>query len=68
MNINDSYIRQIAYQLWEAEGRPEGKAQEHWQQANILIRTLEKEDQVAAGQSAPAHPKNSNEPPQPDQT
>jgi hypothetical protein len=26
-------IRQRAYQLWESEGRPEGREQAHWQQA-----------------------------------
>jgi Protein of unknown function (DUF2934) len=26
-------IQQRAYQLWESEGRPEGRDQAHWQQA-----------------------------------
>jgi hypothetical protein len=26
-------IQQRAYQLWESEGRPEGREQAHWQQA-----------------------------------
>ena len=26
-------ITHLAYQIWEAEGRPEGRALEHWQRA-----------------------------------
>jgi len=26
-------VRQRAHELWESEGRPEGKHLEHWQQA-----------------------------------
>ncbi|MEK1873691.1 MAG: DUF2934 domain-containing protein, partial [Rhizobium altiplani] len=29
----DDWINQRAYALWEAEGRPEGRGGEHWQQA-----------------------------------
>ncbi|HWV16367.1 MAG TPA: DUF2934 domain-containing protein [Cellvibrio sp.] len=65
---HDSYIKQIAYQIWEAEGRPDGQAHKHWQQASILIEVLEKENRGATQNSAPAHPKHSNEPQQPDQT
>ena len=32
-------IAPIAHALWEQQGRPEGKAEEHWQEAQeILIR------------------------------
>lgn len=30
----------IAYQLWEDEGRPEGKAEEHWAQACLVVMSL----------------------------
>jgi hypothetical protein len=30
---SDSTIEQRAYEIWEAEGRPEGKHLEHWEQA-----------------------------------
>jgi hypothetical protein len=30
-------IRAIAYALWEEEGRPEGRAEEHWYRACELI-------------------------------
>lgn len=29
----DDRIRQRAHELWEAEGRPEGRHAEHWEQA-----------------------------------
>ena len=30
----------IAYQLWEDEGRPEGKAEAHWEQACLVVMTV----------------------------
>jgi Protein of unknown function (DUF2934) len=30
-------IQRRAYQLWETEGRPEGRAQAHWHQAELEI-------------------------------
>ena len=30
-------IRARAHQLWEQEGRPEGRAENHWEQARILV-------------------------------
>lgn len=33
MNIDDSRIRELAYQIWEAEGRPLGQEQRHWDMA-----------------------------------
>jgi Protein of unknown function (DUF2934) len=36
----------IAYQLWEEEGRPEGKAEEHWDQACLVVMS------VAEGEAA----------------
>jgi hypothetical protein len=30
-------IRRRAYQLWEQEGRPEGRADVHWDQATELV-------------------------------
>ena len=29
----DTYIRQRAYEIWEREGRPEGRAEAHWARA-----------------------------------
>jgi hypothetical protein len=40
-------IRERAYQIWEHEGRPDGRAEHHWEQACALIA---REDEVARGQ------------------
>jgi hypothetical protein len=59
----------IAYQLWEDEGRPEGKAEEHWQQACLVVMSLtdeettaspiwlKRDDRPAAEQTAPSESK-----------
>ena len=38
-------IRLRAYTIWEREGRPEGREQEHWEQAR---REIEAEDRAGA--------------------
>lgn len=30
----------IAYQLWEEDGRPEGRAEEHWDKACLVVMSL----------------------------
>ena len=30
-------IRERAYLLWESEGRPEGRAAQHWEQARMIV-------------------------------
>jgi hypothetical protein len=30
-------VRQLAYELWEAQGRPEGHSLEHWREAERRI-------------------------------
>ncbi len=39
-------VRARAYALWEREGRPEGRAEEHWRQAEEELRA---EEQRRAG-------------------
>jgi hypothetical protein len=39
-------IRERAYQLWEADGAPEGKSEEYWHRARKLI-----EDEAKSGTS-----------------
>ena len=39
-------IKQRAYELWEQDGRPEGKQQEHWDRA---VREIEGEGGGAGG-------------------
>jgi hypothetical protein len=33
--------RALAYQMWEEEGRPEGKAEEHWDRACLLVMEID---------------------------
>ena len=35
-------IRERAYHLWEADGSPEGKADEYWHRARQLVANEEK--------------------------
>lgn len=37
----ESRIRARAHEIWEDEGRPEGSAERHWQQANAEIAATE---------------------------
>ncbi|MGH6915286.1 MAG: DUF2934 domain-containing protein [Geminicoccales bacterium] len=42
-------IRQRAYEIWEREGRPEGRQQAHWEQAEREVAKVRAARQVAAG-------------------
>lgn len=59
--IDDGDVRPLAYQLWEAEGRPEGRQDEFWYAAR---EQLEQRDRVAAGNVPPEpadpHPSDEN--------
>jgi hypothetical protein len=35
MSDHEHQVRECAYHFWEAEGRPEGRAQMHWAMAEI---------------------------------
>nr|WP_298117784.1 DUF2934 domain-containing protein [uncultured Pseudomonas sp.] len=39
MNNQDQRIRALAYQIWEAEGKPEGQAERHWEKACKLAES-----------------------------
>jgi hypothetical protein len=52
-------VREAAYFIWEREGRPDGRAQQHWHQAVVEIagadperetESFEDEEKVLAGQ------------------
>jgi Protein of unknown function (DUF2934) len=36
-------IRTLAYQMWEDEGRPEGRAEAHWEQACLVVMNMDAE-------------------------
>jgi hypothetical protein len=42
-------IRQRAYEIWEREGRPEGREQAHWEQAEREVAKGRGARQAAAG-------------------
>jgi hypothetical protein len=33
----DQLIADLAFRLWEEEGRPEGRAEDHWLRAAVLV-------------------------------
>ena len=35
---DEERIRELAYQIWESEGRPEGQTEKHWEMARKLSR------------------------------
>ncbi len=43
----DQRIRDRAYQIWQEEGCPEGKASEHWEQARRAIEREEGSEKTA---------------------
>jgi hypothetical protein len=59
--VDDSAVRDLAYQLWEAEGHPEGRQDEFWFAAE---QQLEQKARVARGyippEPADPHPADEN--------
>lgn len=44
MNSVEQRIRELAHQIWESEGRPDGNAERHWQMASQLVQSEQQED------------------------
>ncbi len=44
-------IRQRAYELWETQGRPEGRDLEHWEQARLEIEAEGSSDDGTAAEN-----------------
>jgi len=58
MDISDDCVRRRAYRIWEAEGRPPGKHDEHWRRARNEIEhelRLAVEHTHDAGRRLPLH-------------
>jgi Protein of unknown function (DUF2934) len=43
----DQLVADLAFHLWEEEGRPEGRAEAHWLRAAVLV------DEMAPKKAAP---------------
>ncbi|QRY77866.1 DUF2934 domain-containing protein [Pseudomonas sp. PDNC002] len=54
MKLNERRIRELAYQIWEAEGRPEGQHERHWRMARSLA---ESEAANTGGHEEPVKPR-----------
>lgn len=57
----DQRIRERAYYLWEADGRPHGNEGEYWERAAALIRAEEEagqspEAEASLAEEAASHP------------
>lgn len=46
--LSPAEIARLAKQIWEDEGRPEGKAEEHWHRAEAQLHQQEIERAAAA--------------------
>ena len=53
-------IREQAYRIWEQEGRPEGRQQEHWIRAERELEFRRMEDGGLAVEADHGRPKASN--------
>lgn len=47
MSNNEERIRELAYQIWESEGRPEGQTEKHWERARALADSEDQGDFAA---------------------
>ncbi|MDB5552413.1 MAG: hypothetical protein JWL86_2397 [Rhizobium sp.] len=52
----DHAIRKRAHQIWEDEGRPHGKHDDHWQRAASEVHGLEDLPNSDSGKKAAAKP------------
>jgi hypothetical protein len=44
LTVNEYRIRDVAHQIWEAEGRPEGQAVRHWTMAVEILKKISTAD------------------------
>ena len=49
-NPTEHDIAVCAYCIWEQEGSPEGRALEHWLQAELQLAASSQHDEAATGQ------------------
>ncbi|WP_205518772.1 DUF2934 domain-containing protein [Pseudotabrizicola algicola] len=56
MDHREDLIRERAYALWEADGRPEGKAMQHWERAQAEAAVEQASQVRPAGKKAMKNP------------
>ena len=56
MNEHEYLICERAYQLWEDDGRPEGKAMQHWEHAEAEVLAQKAKEVRPAGKKAMKNP------------
>ena len=44
MTNDEQHIRELAHQIWESEGKPEGQSERHWQLACKLLQSEQQGD------------------------
>jgi DUF2934 family protein len=56
MPTSEQAVREAAYLIWEREGRPDGRAQDHWMRASVECDErrgkddpMEDEEKILAG-------------------
>ncbi|MCY1401224.1 hypothetical protein D3C76_817640 [compost metagenome] len=54
MNIDETRVRELAHQIWESEGRPDGQEERHWKMARSLA---EAEKAAETDQEEPVKPR-----------
>lgn len=59
MENREQVIRDHAYRIWEQEGRPEGRQQEHWVQAERELEARRMDDAGSTVEADRARPKAS---------
>lgn len=67
MNSNEEVIRKLAHDIWEAEGRPDGRASEHWERAAKQAADANSQGNTKRSVD-PSEARGNTEPAQPDQT
>jgi Protein of unknown function (DUF2934) len=47
MTLRQQFIRKIAYEIWEKEGRPDQKNLDHWFRAEAVVSDMPAYDGIA---------------------
>ncbi|QXH37642.1 DUF2934 domain-containing protein [Pseudomonas muyukensis] len=57
MSVDEKRVREFAYQIWESEGKPEGREEEHWDKARKLAEAEALAPKAPPRKKAAAKPK-----------